>query len=92
MNTPQLTMYEAGIKFNQQHHHRPEANFDRACDEIYRYALRYFGANDDGYLTKVKNNDRTTDSVCIEFLKYQRFGNQHMYEFNFWVERADADV
>lgn len=68
--------------------YRRESHFDRACDEAYRIALRQFGCDDDGYLMNVQEFDRTTDAVAIEFKGYLRCGNEHVYQFQSWIERA----
>ena len=75
---------------------RPESNFDRASDNAYRasdnayrFACMRFGLNDDGHITNVKNSQRSTDSIVVEFEKYTRYGHNHLYVFSAWVERAD---
>lgn len=82
--------HTAGVK-TQVTIERQESSFDRACDNAYRMALMMFGSDDDGYLTNVKDNCRTTDCVCCEFKSYSRYGHSHLYMFDVWVERAEDD-
>ncbi len=92
MNEPQ---YAAGEKV-PIHISRQESNFDRACEAAYKYALMRFHADDDGYLNNVKDSERSTDSVVVEFVSYRHTGGMggqsFQYEFVAWVERyVDED-
>lgn len=69
--------------------YRADANFDRASDAAYQYALMFFEIDEYGNSTKIKNFNRSTDSIEIKFLSYHRIGNMggqlHIYEFQIWV-------
>lgn len=68
-------------------------NFDRACGVARQMALREFGVDDDGHLTKVYGSDRSTDCALVRFLSFTSSGSvsgwQCLYEFEAWVERVD---
>ena len=92
--TNALISYPIGKKFDVPIT-RTEANFDRASDTAYQYALSLFGCNDDGYLTNVRDSVRSTDSIVVAFVSYQRSGGmtgqEHLYCFSIWVERYNED-
>lgn len=68
---------------------RPD--FDAACRAAAQYAARLFGADRNGYFNNVKDNERTTDSICIEFEAYTMHGQNHDYVFQVWVSRTNDD-
>ena len=74
---------------------RLEANFDRACDYAYRLALSRFGFDDCGRTDRLdlSDFDRTTDSVCVTFVRYRQSGGmggrEHIYEFEATITREN---
>lgn len=67
-----------------------EPNFDRACEQAYVHAAELFGYHC-GHLEYVKNSERSTDCIAIEFKGYQAIGSTHHYFFETWVERAEDE-
>ena len=70
---------------------RDEPNFDRACDEAYRQALRIWDVDEDGHINGVPDSERSTDSIVVEFTKYHRTGGMggqsNIYDFLTTVHR-----
>lgn len=70
-----------------------EPGFDRACEQAYRQALDLFGCDEDGHLHYVRDSCRSTDTVVVEFARCRHYGNvggqECVYEFVAWVERAE---
>jgi len=67
---------------------RKEANFDRACEEAYRYALMVFGIDDSGHSQKLKGWDRSSCCIKVTFLSYSQVGSMggHDYNYEFLIE------
>lgn len=60
---------------------RSEANFDRACDEAYKYALQCFGIDQDGHSKLINGWERSQCCIEIKFREYLRMSNEHTYIF-----------
>lgn len=75
---------------------RKEANFDRACDAAYEWALSKFEVSETGHINAVENSSRSTDSLVVQFTSYQRIGTivgqDHIYSFSAWIERHDDEL
>lgn len=67
-----------------------EPNFDRACEQAHMQAYCLFGF-DSGHLTNVKDSERSTDCVAVEFKRYVSIGSTHYYFFETWVERDEQE-
>ena len=71
---------------------RIEGNFDRAMEEAYQQALYIFGCDSNGHLNNIKDSNRSTDSLIVEFKSYKKEGSMsgqnHTYEFISRVERS----
>ena len=71
-----------------------EPNFDKACEQAYSLALQKFGCDDDGHFNNVKDSDRTSDRVVIEFKSYRHIGTMVgqtcEYIFEAWVEHIEV--
>lgn len=87
-----MPQYEVGEKIDI-YVSRQEPNFDRACDMAYKMALMRFDCDDCGHLNNVKDSDRSSDSVIVEFKSYRHSGSmvgQSVdYCFVAWVERHE---
>lgn len=71
---------------------RHDANFDRASDTAYEIARRKFGVDENGHTELVNGWERSTCSIAVKFLGYERVGETHVYDFEAWVEkRQDFD-
>jgi hypothetical protein len=72
---------------------RQEADFDRACDEALRQALRLFGVDANGYPRNVHNVDRSSATIVVEFLgctlTASMMGREHLYRFEAVVTGAE---
>jgi len=72
---------------------RKELNFDKACDEAYQQAVFLFGCDENGYLENVKDSDRASDLVVLEFKLFQIVGSMggvlYIYGFEAWVGRYE---
>ena len=76
---------------------RNESNLDRACDEAYRNASWYWKIDEDGHVPKSSilpeagGFERSTDTIVVTFINYQRFGNSHVYGFTTRIERCEDE-
>lgn len=70
--------------------YRKEANFDRACDEVFNHALMILEIDEYGHSDKVEEWDRSSCSIEIQFVKYTRFNHEHNYVFNI-IPRKNRD-
>ena len=72
---------------------REEADYDRACDEAYRHALMLFDVDDCGHILSIKDSERSTDSIMVQFVKHCQHGGMsgrcHRYDFVAVVERCE---
>ena len=67
-----------------------EVNFDIACMRAYRKAILTFGINEDGHSQKIKDFERSTDSIEVKFKSYTcTNGQNHGYLFQASVIRFD---
>ena len=64
---------------------------DRACDAALSRARMRFGANEDGYLTYIEDNDRTRDSIRLELSSIHFVGSGWEYNFAAWVYRTPEE-
>lgn len=88
-----MATYKLGEKVRIVVDRNGEPNFDRVCETAYKRALWEFGVDEDGHITKVPGSARSTDTVVLEFVKYQHRGGiggqACVYEFVAWVERCE---
>lgn len=72
---------------------RSDTNMDKACDQASELVRLYTGADDKGYLTNVEGNDRTTDSLYIEFVSLNWIlGGSYNYQYHFrWCVKCEPD-
>ncbi len=70
---------------------RSEANFDRASDAAYKFALFKFEIDEDGHSSKVEGWERSSCSIEIEFKKYIRNGHEHVYNFTIAVRKSENE-
>lgn len=74
---------------------REESNLDRACDEAYWLAVGMWKLDEDGHMPATSlfpsagEFVRTTDTIVLTFVNYQRFGNSHVYGFSTRIERFE---
>lgn len=68
---------------------REEANFDRACDAAYKFALMQFMVNEDGHAEWVSGWERSCCSIEVEFISYKRSGNEHVYWFRISTSKVE---
>lgn len=71
---------------------RSEANFDRACDEAYRYAIVYFEIDESGYSTRIRDWERCDCWIEVEFVNYVRQGTSHHYKFKAAAKKGEGDI
>lgn len=62
-------------------------NFDRACSAAFKYAVSHYDIDDCDRSTSV-DFDRSTDTVMVKFKEYRSSGNEHVYKFECYIERA----
>ncbi len=76
--------------------YRKEANFDRACDAAYEWALSKFEVDECGHINAVENSRRSTDSLVVQFTSYKHIGTMagqdHIYSFSAWIERHEDEM
>ena len=72
-----------------------EPNFDRACEMAYKMAIAMFGLTDDGHFSNVKDSDRSTVFIIVEFKRYRHCGGMCgqtcEYIFEAWVARDEDE-
>lgn len=73
---------------------RKESNFDKACEEAYRYAVMHFDIDECGHSRKF-DFERSTDSINIKFKGFEHSGgmggDQLIYRFDAWIDRNTED-
>ncbi len=73
---------------------RREPNFDRACDEAYRWAVSLFGIDEAGH-AKDKRFDRSSSCLKVQFKTYTHTGSmggqEYLYEFEAWMEKFEDE-
>lgn len=66
-----------------------EADFDKACNSAYQYAVSYYDIDDSGHCHKYEDVERFSSSITIKFKGYQRegsmIGHTHAYKFECWI-------
>jgi hypothetical protein len=72
---------------------RTEEGFDKACLSAYHQAVSLFDIDDDGHSKKVKGWERSSCSVCVEFVTVQISGGmggiEYVYTFRVWAEKSE---
>lgn len=68
---------------------REEAHFDRACERAHRQAMDYFEIDAVNQSRRVKDWDRFSCYIRIEFKSYYRTGSSHCYLFTACAMRSE---
>lgn len=75
--------------------YRTECHFDRACESAYRHAVSLLGIDEDGHSGEVNGWERSSCSVCVEFVSFQIRGGmggiEYLYSFVAWAEKCEDE-